>query len=173
MKKRTQRDWSKHELIITKNENVSVYSLKRPNEFSVNFINTNGILAVTGDYGNWIFCREFHPEEDSHVSDSYWIQKLKISSSQNPYIFDSAIAIEGIKNFEESFLKEHEMSQEVEMWINDLKKSVYDEIEFLYILYKQRPIEIYDCEIVLKYKHLNSWLLYIFDAFDEICERMN
>lgn len=56
MAKRTNVDFSKHELTINKSDCTTVYYLKKPGTVvdSVRFINTNGILAVNGDYGNWI-----------------------------------------------------------------------------------------------------------------------
>ena len=88
--KRTEIDFSKHEVIVQKNDLVSIYYLKKPNTVidSIKYINCEGIMSVTGDYGNWIFCREFHPNERGGVSDGYWIEKLKIASSQEPLEFD-------------------------------------------------------------------------------------
>ena len=40
------------------------------------------LCVVTGDVGNWMFCREFHPSSKGHVSDYYWVEKLQMSSSQ-------------------------------------------------------------------------------------------
>src|SRR3989344_2189435 len=82
---RTGVDFTKHELIVTEQEGLLVHRLKHPEYTymnSVTFINTNGIMAVTGDYGNWIFCREFHPNDKEGVSGGYWLEKLKIASSQ-------------------------------------------------------------------------------------------
>ena len=92
--KRSNCNFDTHELIITKNECCSVYQLKKPKTIldSIKFINTNGILAVTGDYGNWIFCREFHPSEDGFVSDGYWLEKLEIASSQDGREFSSELS---------------------------------------------------------------------------------
>ena len=94
MKKRTDIDFSKHEVIITKLDNVVepcvIHYLKLPDTRmnSIKFINCGGVLSVTGDYGNWIFCREFHPSEKEYVSGSYWEEKLRIASCQDPYEYD-------------------------------------------------------------------------------------
>jgi hypothetical protein len=69
---RTNFDFSEHELIITKSDGLLVHTLKHKDYnkmYRFDFINTNGIMAVTGDYGNWMFCREFHPSPDGGVSD--------------------------------------------------------------------------------------------------------
>ena len=51
---RTTIDWSKHELHITKNEHIAVWHLRIDNSYlrSVKFINVEGRLLVTGDWGN-------------------------------------------------------------------------------------------------------------------------
>ena len=84
-------DFSKHVVTVEKQEGLLIHTLAIPGTItqSVKFINTQGIMAVTGDYGNWIFCREFHPSPTGSVSDSYWCEKLRISSRQDPYEFDS------------------------------------------------------------------------------------
>ncbi len=71
MKKRTNLDFTKHELLITNQEGLLIHHLKVPNTviYNVKFINTNGVMVVTGDLGHWIFCREFHPAPDEFVSD--------------------------------------------------------------------------------------------------------
>jgi len=85
LKKRTALDFSKHEIIVVKENGLLIHHLKIPKQWTNNikFINTNNILAVTGDFGNWIFCREFHPSKDGYVSDGYWHEKLNIASTQD------------------------------------------------------------------------------------------
>ena len=96
--KRTEIDFSKHVLTVNKQEGLLVHTLAKPNTYvqSFVFINTNDIMAVTGDYGNWIFCREFHPSKDGYVSDTYWVEKLRIGSCQEPSNFDSQTAQEQV-----------------------------------------------------------------------------
>lgn len=97
-KKRTDVDFSKHVLNISKNDLVTIYDFAIPGTYSrsIKFINTCGIMTVTGDYGNWVFCREFHPDKDG-VSDGYWVEKLRILSCQDPYEFDTDTAREQIQ----------------------------------------------------------------------------
>jgi len=84
MRRRTNIDFSKHVLTIDETTNAVIYGFKKPETYhgAIKFINTSGILAITGDYGNWIICREFHPSADGHVSDGYWCEKIRLSSSQ-------------------------------------------------------------------------------------------
>jgi hypothetical protein len=120
--KRTDVDFSKHEVVITKNDNILIHYLKQPNTTinSVKFINTNDVLVVTGDFGNWIFCREFIPSAKNYVSDHYWIEKLRISSCQDPYEFDCDEAKQQIKEL----LEDHEFSDEEKEWLNGSSESI-------------------------------------------------
>jgi hypothetical protein len=63
MNRRTKIDFSEHELKITQLEGVLIHEFKRPDTRNcmLVFINTCGVMTVTGDFGNWVFCREFHP----------------------------------------------------------------------------------------------------------------
>ena len=96
---RTGIDFSEHELIITKNDNVLIHHLKKPNTImdNVKFINIEGVLLVTGDYSRWSFCREFHRSADGRVSDYYWCEKLSIDSSQTYSDYSSEDTYERLK----------------------------------------------------------------------------
>lgn len=98
-------DWSKHELrkeILgdpTVNSH-SVFELKVPNTRmnQVTFINAEGVCAVTGDYGNWIFCRTFNPETNCYMEPSYMAEKARIASNQSTHQFDYKGTIQEIKD---------------------------------------------------------------------------
>jgi hypothetical protein len=167
--KRTSIDFSEHELLTTKTEHLTTYHLKKPGTVvqNIKFINTNGLLIVTGDYGNWVFCREFHPSTDSYASDAYWVEKLKHSSTQDPYIFSSETAEKQIQEIE----KNHELSEEEQTWLDKLKYSA-SQGEYSYIAEAVNYPGSFPSEIIPKGKILTSWLLIIFDAYDEICSRL-
>lgn len=175
MKRRTRIDWSKHEVIEIKNENILIHHIKIPGTYtnSVRFINTCGILAVNGDFGNWIFCREFHPSADGYVSGGYWDEKLEISSQQESDKFDSETTIEKINEFKQSFNDAYgrEMNEEEKEWVDDLLRSAYDETEYIYTAYREKPSTI-DYESVPFGKKRHFWLNVVYDAFDEMCERL-
>lgn len=174
---RTGIDFSKHELIITDNEFVNICWLKIPDRMmnNIKFINTNGILAVTGDFGNWIFCREFHPSADGYVSDGYWDEKLRIASVQQSHKFDSEQTIKDIDEFVEEheyyFETDSDVKEEIEEWIEDLRQASDDETDYINVAYRQNPSWL-DCEYVPFGKKRHTWLSIIYDAFDEICNRM-
>jgi hypothetical protein len=167
--KRSGLDFSKHKLKITDQDGLLVHYLKKPDTIcdSIKFINTNGIMAVTGDYGNWIFCREFHPSPKSYVSEGYWREKLKISSCQEPSKFDPDKTEEEIKRR----LKE-DCTEEENDYYNDLLSQIGDgEIKYMYHAYYEAPSSM-DAEYIPYVKSVDHWLLCIMDGFDEICRRM-
>jgi hypothetical protein len=217
MKKRTDIDFSKHVVTTTQHEGLLIHNLAVPGTriHSVVFINTQGILAITGDYGNWIFCREFHPGPKEYVSDHYWIQKLKIASTQDPYTFDSKTAQDEIKELlgipmadltpeekkkldelgvhskediervlqtmEDSDDKDlltdllsecNKYSPEEREWLQELSNAA-DGGEYEYIATAMDRPGKFEAECIPRGKVLNYWLLCIFDAFDEICQRLN
>jgi len=177
-KNRTGVDFSEHELQITNQDDFIVHTLKKPstNCGHIKFINTNGIMAVTGDYGNWIFCREFHPIGDCCVSDSYWIEKLEISSSQEGMEFDSEATRkeieEGIEYGLEDYGYDGEELVEAKEYYRYLLEYV-DESQWIYEAnaYTEMP-SFFDSESVPNCKKTKIWLQIIFDGFEEICRRL-
>lgn len=173
MKKRIPDvDFSKHVLTEKRSEGLLVHKFGVPGSsiYMVKFINTEGILAVTGDLGNWIFCREFHPSEEGEVSDGYWCEKLRISSKQNPYEWDAQATSDEI----DRLLKEEEdlTPDEIE-YLNDLKRHTDEhELDYTHFAYRESVGRFQDGEYVPFVKSLNVQLAIVFDAFDEICRRM-
>ena len=176
---RTETDWSKHEVTVERSENLIIHTLKEPNTIlgMVKFINTCGRLMVVGDYGNYIFCRRFLPTQDMTVSDSYWCEKLKINSMQDPYKFDNHATERMLQDgleFElnaEGF-KGEELAQ-MEKYYNDLLNYVnYDEWEYVGHAYDtDKPLWL-DTENVPFCRKIKYRLLIVFDAFEELCRRM-
>ena len=81
-KKRTDWDFSKFDLTVSKTDNCLIHTLQKGKSLMgrVVFINTQNVMTVTGDFGNWVFCREFHPSKDGYVSDDHWAGKLQMRS---------------------------------------------------------------------------------------------
>jgi len=164
---RTGYDFSKHELTVTKSENAVVYKFKRPDTIqgAAIFINSCGIMAVTGDWGNWIFCREFHPSADGRVSDSYWCEKLRIASSQSHEDYSADKTRKEI----EGRLKEEDLDPEDEEYLKDLLDHVDDD-DYEHYAHENLPNGC-DFEFVPICHENKFWIKAIFDAFDEICTR--
>ncbi len=76
MDKRTDVDFSNHVLEIVEYDGILIYNLLCPSK-NIIFTNANGVLTVTGDYGNWLFSTEFHPASFSKVDDNYWNEYLQ------------------------------------------------------------------------------------------------
>ena len=173
--KRTGIDFSKHEVIVTDVDGLLIHHLKIPNTIcnNIKYINTNGIMAVTGDFGNWIFCREFHPSTEGGASAGYWDEKLEISSQQKAKKYDAEETVKRINEFEETFPDYfgREMNEEEKDWVQRLRRNVDDEYEYIYIAYRDSPSSI-DSEAVPFGKVRHKWLEIIYDGFDEMCRRI-
>ena len=169
--RRTKIDWSKHEVIKTEADGLLIHHLVRPDTIyeSVKFINTQGIMAVTGDFGNWIFCREFHPSKDGSVSDGYWAQKLRIASTQESSDYDPDATEREIKQR----LFDEEISPEEREYYNGLLDYVHEnETMYLAEAHGSNLPHSLEHEDVPFCKTIKPWLAAVFDAFDEICSRM-
>ena len=170
-KKRTDINWSSHVVTKIEHDGILIHKFAKPNTVcgSVIFINACGIMAVAGDYCNWIFCREFHPSSDGFVSDHYWCEKLKISSAQKPYDFDP----KGTEKDIVERLGELELDDDDgREYLEDLVLHL-DEGEERYLVYAYDNLpDGRDHEFIPHTKKLNVLLEVIFDAFDEICRRM-
>jgi hypothetical protein len=169
--KRTRFDFSKHDLTVKHCDCTVIYHLAKPNTIvdSVKFINTNGILAVTGDYGNWIFCREFHPKENGSVSDGYWMEKLQIASTQKPEEYDSdATRAEIQRRLADN---EDPPTDEEKEYYESLLRCVDDEFEYTCAAYNDKPSDM-DWEYIPMIRKTKYWLEVVFDAFEEICSRL-
>lgn len=155
------------------NYNLDVWDFKHPNSewmHRIKFINSCGVLTVTGDFGNWIFCREFHPSKEGEVSRSYWDEKLRISSEQKSHEFDSEETLEEIKRLREDIKEWNEDNSEAFSWLDDLESYVYDKFEYEHLAYRECPINL-DFDYIPYGKKRHVWLDMVYDAFNEICNR--
>lgn len=174
--KRTDIDFEKHEILITKTDEVLIHHLKKPNTLhnSIKYINCGGILAVTGDYGNWIFCREFHPSADGYVSDGYWYEKLRILSTQDGEEFDGEATKkalqERLNEYKEDY-GEDAREEVIEYYEECMNKCDEHELDYTHFAYREQPRGM-DYEDVILEKDYKFWLKAVFDGFDEICRRL-
>lgn len=176
---RTKIDWSKHEIIIEDHPEAKqiVHYFKRPDTImqSVKFINTHGILAVTGDYGNWIFCRSFVPyAESDFVSDGYWKEKIRIASTQSTKEWDSDAMREAlnekISELEDIYGDQQNKIEEAREYYTECLEYVGDENDYIqFARYHPHFMDYEDLVIVYTTPY---WLLAIFDAYDEMVRRM-
>ena len=173
--KRSNVEFEKHEVIATVEGDTKTWYLKIPETRmnSIKFINSGGIMAVTGDYGNWIFCREFIPNgKEGGVSDQYWEEKLRIASTQNPYEFDEEETIKEINRIRE---EEEDLTQEENDYLDECISAAQEggEVEYNSFAYQNGVGRFSDYESVPSAeKRTQFWLKAVFDGFDEICRRM-
>jgi hypothetical protein len=183
MKKRTDWDFSEHihtvEIFKSENGNeirVDHFRKGNTNMGYVKFVNDERGLSVFGDFGNWIFCRPFHPDKDNFVSDMYWNEKLKIGSSQEHSKYDPEETekelLELINGGLEEYGYEGEQLEKAKEWLNDLLYYVDDELEYTYHAYRGGNPTDMDYEYIPFCKKGSYQLEIIFDAFDEICKRL-
>ena len=168
---RTDMDWSGHELIITDTEGLLTHYLKKPGTLmdAVMFINTNGVLVVTGDYSNWMFDREFHPSKGGFVQDTYWAEKLKQSSTQVPYEFDP----EGTADTIIELLQGEDITESEREYLEEcLSLSDSSKFDYERIAYRENVGRYQDYERIPYEDRIVRHLLVVFDAFEEICKRL-
>jgi hypothetical protein len=175
MAQRTKIDFSKHEIKITQLEGALIHEFKIPDKMihRLVFINTCGVMTVTGDFGNWVFCREFHPSANGGVSGGYWDEKLQISSVQKSHEYNSEETLKRINEFEKTFVESYgrEMYEDEIDWVEQLKNSVEDEHEYFYTAYRETPKDI-DYESVPFGEKRHFWLDAVYDGFDEMCSKI-
>jgi hypothetical protein len=171
-----QKDFSKHEIKIYESEEIKKYELFIPgtSSYGIRFINTDGILAVTGDYYNWIFCQEFDPRLEREVSDYYWAQKLRLMSEQQSHEFSPDKTEEALKEaiseIEEGWDGDEaeELKEYYERCINNMCSSG-EEYQNYALLW--RPNFLDPSQIIYE-KEIKWALQCVFDAFDEIINRL-
>lgn len=169
--KRSGIDFSNHMLYTWTEPCTKTYDLKLPNTITnrITYICTNGITAVTGDYGNWIFCCEFHPSKDGKACEGYWAEKLQIGSTQDPMKFSETEAHGQI----DALLADpnNEFSEEEKEWLEELRESSKDG-EYAYIATAMEHPSSFPAEIIPTGKVYDIWFLTILDGFDEMCRHM-
>jgi len=166
-KQRTNIDFSKHQLTIKESDFCIVHVFKKPDtvDCMVKFINCEGVMSVTGDLGNWIFCRRFIPSAESdYVSDGYWIEKLRNSSEQSAGNYSPELTEQEIK---EMLSEEDCYSEETIEFLKEALEHTDSEYEYKAFLYNNNVMdEPPYC------KDVHFWLLGVFDAYDEIVYRL-
>ena len=167
--KRTNIDFSKYELKIINNTNIKIHwlKLKDSNIYNVKFINADGVMVVTGDVGNWIFCREFWPCKDSTVSESYWVEKLEMYSSQKATVWN----VEQAKSDLEELKNGREWSETTIEWFDEAIDACEDNDCFFVAVAGKHLSEI-DGELLTDIGMvIDPRLEVVFDAFEEVCSR--
>ena len=180
---RTRADFSKHELTIQENPLVTIFTLQIPNSYtySVKFILCCDVTTITGDFGNYVVNRLFAPSPEGYVSDSYWIEKIRAQSCQEPLLFDQeetesrideAIAeIESDLQHSEDCIGDS--CDEELKYLKDLREVVWQggEESYLDLAYNSLP-DGWDFEDIPVGKELVDYLPQVFDAFEEMCRIM-
>jgi hypothetical protein len=151
-----------------------IYDFKKPDsiEHRVIVINAYGVCSVTGDFGKWIFEKEFHLSGNcTKINDGYILQNSP--RTQELYEWDGELVRKEIEEtIQQSYdIESDEMSDEENEYWSGLINATYD-CEYTYIAKcMNRPSCIESENIPKSRQKLNPYLLAIFDAFEEICGR--
>lgn len=183
MNKRTNTNFEKHkhriQIFKCEEEEIRVdhFQIEKSGCQYIKFINTSDSLTVTGDYGNWIFCRPFIPFPGSTVSEMYWIEKLQMYSIQSFTEYDWDAINKEIDDLIDHRLEdigyEGKDIEELKEWFRELREETDDEIAYLNKAFRDYYApSCLDLEYIPTFKVMPIQLKIIFDAYEEISERM-
>jgi hypothetical protein len=177
-------DWSKHVFTQQRAEDAKtyIYQLKIPDSIMkrVRFTITDGVTLVTGDYGRWTFCREFHPRYGGRVSDGYWLEKLSIGSKQQYQEYDAGLTVEALEKRKKEYMEQSKEedadfdpdTDEGVNWYDDcISMADTNEGRYTSWAYDNLPPYFEDESIPIE-RRIDTWILIIFEAFEEMCRRM-
>jgi hypothetical protein len=181
MQKYSEFDFSKHQLKIEHYEHITIHTLQTSENssiFKVRFMNIPSHLIIDGDFGSWMFCRNFYPngKYDDYCQPSYWMEKLRMNSSQDPAEFDKDETekelLEGINGgLEEYGYKGNELKEAISFF-KFLQIYLDNEIEYKYMAFIEHIPSFMDCEQIPYVRTASPQLNIVFDAFNEICNRL-
>ena len=182
--KRTEVDFSKHvhRVEIFKNEKgdeirIDHFQVGNNRTNYIQFINTDEILTITGDFGNWVFCRPFVPSPKGYVSDGYWFEKMRIASEQKFERLDSDANEKEIRELIDHGLEDYgyegEDLEKAKQWYDELLSEVDDDLGYMCKAYRDyyKP-DFIKYENIPMIKETPISIQIIFDAFDEMCLRL-
>jgi len=178
-KRNKHTDFSQHVLTVIKNDLITIHHLKHSKYermYSVKFINTCGMLIVDGDYGRWSFNREFMPSPEGSVSDSYWIEKLCMGSTQKGTRFSPEKTEKELTDGIEFELEEYgykgDRLEEAKSFYENLIDYCGSEHEYVSEAYYGNRPHFMDSEEIPFVEEVHPQLQIVFDAFEEICYRL-
>jgi len=177
--KRTNINFNKHELITKYSDDFKMYKLKIPNSSyeHISFVNTQGVCLVIGDFGNFVFCREYHPIVEGYVSDEYWCEKYRISTGHKTHEWDYEATRQALQSGIDGELEEYgyienqltEMKSYYRTLLQCTDLSEQEYLDYAYQKYIPNFITLEDVPFCEKIKYR---FLIVFDAFEEICNRL-
>jgi hypothetical protein len=176
---RTNVDFSQHKLITEFSNNFKMWKLKKPNTVvaSISFVNTQGVCLVTGDFGNFVFCREYHPNVGGYVSDHYWCEKYRIATEHQTHEWDYEATRQALQSgidgeLEEYGYIENQLTEMQSYYRTLLQCTDLSEQEYLNYAYQKYIPNFITSEDVPFCEKIKYRFLIVFDAFEEICNRL-
>jgi hypothetical protein len=180
-------DFSNHELVITKSDNVETYELlQKDTDGRYKYLHRVGFtyvkstldytLSCFGDYGNYIFGQALNIH-DKDIYLPYFLEKLRLKTKQDlKSSFSQDVLIEQIDEY--SKLLEQESPDILEEYKENLEeiKTIDNEYELNHYIYDmsytQRD-ELFGESFYPTGKDLDLQVMVIFKAFKEISKRLN
>jgi hypothetical protein len=179
--KRSGVDWSKHVVSTDPHGNtVVIHTLGIPGSKmqEVVFINCQGVMTVTGDYGIWVFNREFMPSpKESEVIEHYWCEKATGNTSQEIYEFDpegtEALIDEWIVALKQESPEGHSGQENVLIdYLESCRSIIHDGDQYYRVRAHDLKPNSVDRDQVPYQSKIKTWLLIVFDAWEEICRQL-
>lgn len=143
------------------------------------FLVGNGFTAVTGDYSNHIFCREFNPSKSQiGISFGYMLEKYRSQSTQNPTnVYSIQDTKDAIKEFRLDYVDGDlsKLSEEEKDAFDDLLYSAEDELDYTFQRYRghRDDIVFLDCEVLDPVYDIDIQVQVILNAFITMCKKEN
>lgn len=153
-------DFSKH--VYTVSLQTGTYSLEtEPGKllYAVHFRNMAGKCLVTGDFGSWVFSRQWHPAQEYSVSAHYFREKVE----SKPCSIDRL----GVYNPAATRVNVQECDELTPEQVTELVAVVEDEEEFIELA---NGIRRHLAEELVSYG-LEPWLATIHQALEEMILR--
>jgi hypothetical protein len=174
--KRSGIDFSDFHVEVVQEEETLIHKVRKSDHkywHAVTFINTQEKMFVTGDYGELIFSRDFHPSASGQVSDGYWLEKMRTGTSQVISNYDSEETRKGLQDWLDN--TDDPLDNEEREFIEDLLDYVEDEVEYTYKAYRNYSCvgRFNECENIPFCKSVATWVNIIFDYFEFVCWKMS
>lgn len=172
---RTNTDFSKHVIGHLKTAEIEQFYFHKPGtrieSVCFTILNTDQAanLVVTGDFGNWIFCRRFHPDTDAKVSEGYWCEKLRMYSNQHSHVFCGETAQNQIREMMAD--PDAEITAEEWDWLSRLNEAA-EEGEWQYHATAMEYPDTFEAENIPRGLRLDYSLEAVFDAWEAMANML-
>jgi hypothetical protein len=157
------------------NENTYLFKQPRTGNCHIYFhFLVDGRMAITGDLGEWILERCFHPIMTERLSNGYFMEKVV---NDQKYVFDSELLQKQLKELANEIMADYTQCEEwdqPETAPDFSEESFYYEREADYIVDMDRLVELFniqDYESLPDGKKPHPWIEMIVEAYHYIFDK--